>query len=375
MDKIKLASAPTKQSFAAPVPFFARADELNIEVDGFKISAQAWGVASSPNKILCVHGFQDNSNTFFKFQGQLAEKCKAHVVAIDLPGHGRSDRFAKMNFYHYIDYVMVVGMVVDALGWDEFAICGHSMGSQISAGVAAGLGSRVTRCALLEGYGPTSIPAALAADFLKRGMEDRRTLTMRAPRIFPSLEVTSKIRAGLPPDGPAPSVGMRDGATYRIGPINYDSAAQLMGRGMTKAGDNAVGEKNQHAVMVTQDPKVTGSNLQAFSDEQVEALFAGISAPIFGVIAENGIPMPHNMHQRLDANPGARFQIVSGTKENPARHHFHVDLNFDDWGKPLLDFLSNPKAPVSQEFVSATKSAKEIQDAYASNAAKAKAKL
>lgn len=361
-EKMRVGNKPTAAIYANPTPFFARGDELVVDVDGLKITCQAWGIASSDNKILCVHGFQDNSNTWHKIIPKLAETAKAYIVAMDLPGHGRSDRFSKINMYHLIDHVMVVSMVADTLGWEEFGILSHSMGGVISSTLAGGLGERVTRLCMLDIFGPPGIPPELTALQLRRGLADRRTLTMRAPRIFPSVEVASKLRAGLPPDKDAPTVGMRAGATYRIGPIDYESARSLMTRGMKKVGDIGVGEQNGNGVMVTQDPKMTASALMTYSDEQSLDLLRAIKAPTLTILAKQGmvvggggVALPYNIVDRIEAVKGvdARFVFVEG------RHHVHVDdptemLPF------ILEFFSSKKGPLPAEFTQKTLSCQDF---------------
>ena len=74
-----------------------------LDIEGLEIACVAWGDASSATKILCVHGYLDNLNTWRGIQPKLAA-AGAYVVAVDLPGHGRSGRFAKLHQYHFIDH-------------------------------------------------------------------------------------------------------------------------------------------------------------------------------------------------------------------------------------------------------------------------------
>jgi pimeloyl-ACP methyl ester carboxylesterase len=193
--------------------------------------------------------------------------------------------------YHFIDHVSVVNLVVDKLGWDKFQLIGHSMGQQICCAVAAGLGQRIKKLCLIEGFGPSSIPANLTASLLAKGLKDRRTLTMRAPRVYPSMQAAAEARVG---------------ANARIATIDLKSALVLSKRGMRKVGSRAVGEHRDTAVEFTQDPKMTGTPLIMFSDEQVLAIMGAIVAPTLCILAASGLPLPHNMLQRLDACPHVR---------------------------------------------------------------------
>ena len=55
-----------------------------------------------------------------------------HVVAPDQRGHGASDPPEQVDAYSLATYVHDLGGLVDALGWDHFALLGHSMGGFIA---------------------------------------------------------------------------------------------------------------------------------------------------------------------------------------------------------------------------------------------------
>ena len=52
-----------------------------------------------------------------------------HVVAVDLPGHGKSShRPLSVSSYLVLEYASTMMEVVDALGWEKFDILAHSLG-------------------------------------------------------------------------------------------------------------------------------------------------------------------------------------------------------------------------------------------------------
>ena len=61
----------------------------NVEMrDGLKVAFQQWGSEHS-TKILAIHGWLDNSSSFYLIGPHLAT-LGYHVVAIDQIGHGKS---------------------------------------------------------------------------------------------------------------------------------------------------------------------------------------------------------------------------------------------------------------------------------------------
>jgi pimeloyl-ACP methyl ester carboxylesterase len=71
------------------------------------------------------------------------------VIALDLPGHGESDRLPDSS--PLPAFVSWLGGVLDDLGLDSINLAGHSMGAMISGGAAATFGRRIARVALFNG--------------------------------------------------------------------------------------------------------------------------------------------------------------------------------------------------------------------------------
>lgn len=82
------------------------------------------------------------------------------VIALDMPGHGESDRLPSSS--ELPDFVAWFGRVLDELRLEAVSVAGHSMGALICLGLAATLPSKVRRLALLNGVHRRS-PQARAA--------------------------------------------------------------------------------------------------------------------------------------------------------------------------------------------------------------------
>lgn len=102
-------------------------------------------------KVLCLHGWLDNSNSFSFLGPHLAEKCGFEVVAVDFVGHGQSDHFHEVCSPSV--YTGHVKGIMDSLGWEKSHIVGHSMGANTALLFSGAFPERVDRLALIEGFG------------------------------------------------------------------------------------------------------------------------------------------------------------------------------------------------------------------------------
>ena len=86
----------------------------------------------------------------------------AHVLAVDMPGHGQSDPLPEGA--RLPDYVGWAARVIAALGLGPVNLAGHSMGALIAAGVAVDHPALVSRAALLNGVHRRSAEARAAVE-------------------------------------------------------------------------------------------------------------------------------------------------------------------------------------------------------------------
>lgn len=103
------------------------------------------------------------------------------LVAMDLPGHGKSEHRPGKALYNFVDYIpdilSFIGGVLssdealsrhvltdtrgvrlvslaDSLGWETFALLGHSLGAALATTMAGLFWKRVTHLIVVEGLGP-----------------------------------------------------------------------------------------------------------------------------------------------------------------------------------------------------------------------------
>lgn len=102
---------------------------------------------SGGRPLLLVHGFTGAREDFQDHVDALAD-AGWHVVAPDLPGHGDSH---PEGVAHTFDaYAGALLALADDLGWDRFAVLGHSMGGVVAQHVALAAEARLTALVLMD---------------------------------------------------------------------------------------------------------------------------------------------------------------------------------------------------------------------------------
>jgi pimeloyl-ACP methyl ester carboxylesterase len=121
--------------------------ERTIGAAGYAWRAIEWGDSQDP-PLLLVHGVTSNAETFWRIAPAVAAAGR-HVVAVDLPGHGRTGGWR--GRHRFAETAADLAAFVRAAGLERtgLAVLGHSWGGMVvSALPAAGL--RPDRLVLLD---------------------------------------------------------------------------------------------------------------------------------------------------------------------------------------------------------------------------------
>ena len=122
--------------------------------------------------LLLVHGFTGAKEDFADWMVSLADQGW-WAVAPDLRGHGASDKPMDEASYSLATFAVDLLALVDHLGWDRFALLGHSMGGMIAQEVVLDHPSRIERLVLMDtNHGPAE---GLDAETVALGLEVLRT--------------------------------------------------------------------------------------------------------------------------------------------------------------------------------------------------------
>ena len=165
-------------------------EELELQTSYLRLAARAWGPLDGV-PVLALHGWLDNAASFDALAPLLPD---VRLVALDLTGHGRSEHRPPGIHYHFVDFIPDVVAAADALGWNRFALLGHSLGGGIASFVAATLPERIDRVAMIEGLGPpTSDPADGPAN-LRKTIQQMDALPHKRPPVYANLEAAIQAR-------------------------------------------------------------------------------------------------------------------------------------------------------------------------------------
>lgn len=149
----------------------------------------------SGTPVLALHGWLDNAASFVPIAPYLPG---LDLVALDLPGHGASAHLPAAAEYTMVSAARSVLAAADALGWNRFAVLGHSMGAAIATLVAAAAPARITRLALIEALGGLTEAEDHTAQRLRDAFAaDARPAGTRR-RAFPDIDtaVRARLQAG-----------------------------------------------------------------------------------------------------------------------------------------------------------------------------------
>ena len=276
--------------------------EITLDSPRGELAALRGGTAGGP-RLLCLHGWLDNAASFLPLAPHLAA---FDLVALDLPGHGASAHRAPGYDYAFVDWVHDVLDALDALGWDQADLLGHSMGGAIASCVAAAAPARVRRLALLEALGPISGDPAQAGQRLQDAVASRRAVTQRPARVIPDLDTAV--------------------------------AARLAASRMTPEAARLIVERNLRPVegghAWRSDPRLSLPSALRMAEETVQSLLRAIQAPVLVIAADPAPPyfQPAVREARLACLSDGRVAVFEGG------HHLHMEQSARV-AAPLLDFL------------------------------------
>lgn len=132
---------------------------MNIEVEGESTYCYTNNRDLDPDKdsLVFVHGAGMDHTVWTLFCRHFARHGR-NVIAVDLPGHGRSVGNPKQSVEDMSDWIVAL---LDTLQIDRAAIIGHSLGSLIALDCAARHSDRVNAIALVGTTAPMPVSDAI----------------------------------------------------------------------------------------------------------------------------------------------------------------------------------------------------------------------
>jgi pimeloyl-ACP methyl ester carboxylesterase len=155
-----------------------------------------------------IHGAQ-NDHSVWGLQTRYFAHHGFGVLAVDLPGHGRSEGPALASIEAMADWLLAL---LEAAGVRQAMLIGHSMGSLIALETSARAPGRVSRLALVA----TAYPMKVSDALLETARQDE-------PKAIDMVNIWSHSTIAQKPSSPAPGfyvMGVSQRLQQRISAIN-----------------------------------------------------------------------------------------------------------------------------------------------------------
>ena len=240
--------------------------------------------------VLALHGWLDNAASWIPLAPHLHD---IDLVALDLPGHGTSPHLPVGAEYALAGTVHTVLDAADALGWERFAVLGHSMGAAIGSILAAAAPERITRFLAIEALGALADREDRTADRLREAVAARRALAGKSLRTFPDRDTAVRAR------------------------MQANALSEPVARLLVERGTRAVPGGYEWS----SDPRLTVSTAVRMTEGQVRDLVAHIQCPVRVLYADPAPPyFPEPLRrERAALLPRGEVAVL------PGGHHLHME--------------------------------------------------
>ncbi|WP_459199866.1 alpha/beta fold hydrolase [Pseudomonas tremae] len=262
-------------------------EEVRLSLGHIELAAYLSGPEDG-QPVIALHGWLDNANSF----ARLAPRLEGlRIVALDLAGHGYSDHRPAGAAYALADYAFDVLQVAEHMGWQRFALLGHSLGAIISVLLASSLPERVTRLALIDGLVPLTGEPQSAAERMGAALQAQLALSSKKKPVYQDQDQERAVQARM------------KGALA----VSREAAELLALRGLMPVPGGYTWRS---------DSRLTLPSAIRFTEQQAMAFVHGIRCPTQLVIASDG--MLAKKHELLSGLPFDVARLSGG-------HHLHLD--------------------------------------------------
>lgn len=264
-------------------------ESIKLNIDGKTVAGirQRDPALNDAPKLLAIHGWLDNANSFVPLMPYLPA---FDLVAIDLPGNGYSDWLSQGYSLHELCYQLT--RIIDALGWEQCHILGHSLGGCIAPMLTVANPELIKTLTLIEASGPLSEAAEKMPARVAKAMHDRLHGKRFESRLFDSKQdaIEARLRAA------------------KMAPT---SAKLIIDRQLTK---------EEQGYRWRFDPRWRMASPQYLTEDQVRCILSAIPCPTLTVVADDGFLVKSPEHEaRLACLPDRQSVTLAG------HHHLHMD--------------------------------------------------
>lgn len=267
--------------------------EQEFDLGHIKLQARVWG-REKCHKVIALHGWLDNCASF----NRIAPLMDAHVVALDLAGHGLSDHRKHLAPYNLWEDIAEVFAVADALQWQEFSLLGHSRGAMVATLAAGTFPKRIKALSLIDGIWPEPVNEEDAPRQLAQSVAQVLNPRRKRATVYPSWDAAIEARMNS------------------IFPIARESSELLAERGVLA---------HEGGYIWRADPNLQLPSAIKLTRNQQHAFVHKIEAQCNLILAENGISHHvKNLREELNHFPKISVTLLDGS------HHLHMETRVNE---------------------------------------------
>lgn len=266
-----------------------RPETIALQVDGKTIAGIRHRIPDSEPqaRLLCVHGWLDNANSFLPLMPLLPE---VDLVAIDLPGHGYSDHLDSV--YSVPESAYWVAAVIKQLGWEQCHLAGHSLGGIIAPLVSVARPDTISSLILIESSGALTSEADEIVQRLRTSINERLQDNKYASRVYKDKNAAVDAR-------------------LRSARMDPKSARLIIDRQLSESDD---GWRWRF------DPKLRVSTAHRLTEAHVQEINAQIECPVLTILGKEGfLTSREKTAERLALIKNHQSVWLAG------HHHLHMD--------------------------------------------------
>jgi len=277
--------------------------ERTFQVNGLTLTAKEWG-SPGYTPVIALHGWLDNAASF---DVMLPFMSDMHVIALDCAGHGGSSFRSADSGYNIWQDIAEVLAVADQLGWDRFALLGHSRGAIIASLIAGTFPDRITHAALIDGYLPGLADANGSAKQMAKSVYENKRFGASAPSFFADYDraVQARVNGFIP---------LKEGA-----------ASVLAERGV---------RQHEKGFYWHTDQRLKAASQIKLTRDHMKDFYTSVTAPVILIQAEDSGFTPDAL-QHETFSWLVNFRLL----KMPGSHHLHMEEQAQQVADEVQQFI------------------------------------
>lgn len=237
--------------------------------------------------MLALHGWLDNAASFDVLAPLLPER---RIIALDLPGHGRSSHRPRCGSYNIWDDLPDIVRFRSSLELDRYGLLAHSRGAAIATLLAAIDTSAVSSLVMLDGALVPQMEDAATLEQMRAFTHDYAQRTPRPAQVFAGIDDAVQARC-------------------QASGIDERAARLLVPRSLKQvAGGFCWGT----------DARLRHASVLKLTAAQVRSILAGIEVPTLLFTVGVGMARELHGHEVLDWYRGLEHETIGSC------HHCHM---------------------------------------------------